>query len=176
MRIHVGIDPGLTGAIAILTDDGGVQVHDAPTCVVKRAKRDFSGIEMARILGPFAGRDDVIVALELVHSMPNGGVASAFSFGRGVGIWEGILSAYRIRYVRVPPQRWKKFMLDGAGKEKETSRLEAQRMFPKVDLSLKKHHGRGDALLLAAYIQRTYDFQLKEKAFDSTNLDVVPRL
>jgi hypothetical protein len=161
MRVHIGIDPGLSGAVAILIDDGSVQVYDTPTCLIKAAKRDFSGVEMSKLLGPFAGRDDVVVALEAVHSFPGEGVSSAFSFGRGVGIWEGILSAYRIRYARITPQKWKAYMMDGCAKEKNASILEAQRHFPKVDLSLKKHHGRADALLLAEYSRRTYDFQLK---------------
>lgn len=160
MRVHLGIDPGLSGAIAILVDDGTVQVFDAPTCIIKKSKRDFSGVEMSKLLGPYAGREDVIAALEQCHSMPRDGVSGAFSFGRGIGIWEGILSAYRIRYERVTPQRWMHYMLDGVPKGKEASRLEAQRMFPKVDLSLKKHHGRADALLIAEYSRRTYDFQM----------------
>ncbi len=41
-------------------------------------------------------------------------------------------------------------------KDKEASRLRAQQLFPSADLRLKKHHGRAEALLLAAYGQPTY--------------------
>jgi hypothetical protein len=92
--------------------------------------------------------------------MPEQGVSSSFRFGRGLGLWEGILSAFQIPFVKVTPQRWKKNLLDGMGKEKDASRLRAQTLFPSLDLSLKKHHGRGDALLLAEFLRRTYSSQL----------------
>ena len=95
--------------------------------------------------------------IEAVHSMPKQGVASSFSFGRGLGIWEGILSAYSIPYVKVSPQRWKKEMLaDMPRDNKDSSRIAATRLFPNASdmLARKKDDGRAEALLMAAYAQR----------------------
>lgn len=159
MRFFIGIDPGLTGAVAIISEDG-VTVEDTPITLVgsgKKTKHDYLPRGMAMILGVYAGRGDVIAALESVHSMPDQGISSAFSFGRGFGMWEGMLASFRIPYEKITPQRWKATMMDGMGKEKDASRVRAQQLFPKAELNLKKHHGRADSLLLAAYIQRTYN-------------------
>jgi hypothetical protein len=161
--LFLGVDPGVTGALAeINTDDQKVlvMVWDTPVLHVKSSKKtktEYSVIEMARMLSPYAHPlTGVIAAIESVHAMPEQGVSSSFSFGRGLGLWEGILSAFKIPFVKITPQRWKGSMLDGMGKEKDASRLRAQALFPNVDLSLKKHHGRGDALLIAEYLRKTY--------------------
>jgi len=159
MRFFIGIDPGLTGAVAVLSDDLPIIV-DTPITTIsdgKKSKHDFLPQGMAVILGTYAGRGDVIAALEAVHSMPEQGVASSFSFGRGFGMWEGMLAAFRIPYEKISPQRWKKDLLSDMPKEKDASRIRAQQLFPRAELNLKKHHGRGDALLLAEYIRRTYN-------------------
>lgn len=158
MRFFIGIDPGLTGAVATISEDGAT-VFDTPITLVgdgKKQKHDFLLQGMASLLGIHAGRGDVICAIELVHSMPDQGCASSFTFGRGFGMWEGMLAAFRIPYERVAPQRWKKMLLSDMPKHKDASRIRAQQLFPKADLNLKKHHGRGDALLLAEFIRRTY--------------------
>jgi hypothetical protein len=158
VRFFIGIDPGLTGAVATISEDGAT-VFDTPITLIgdgKKQKHDFLAQSMAVLLGAHAGRGDVIAAIELVHSMPEQGISSAFSFGRGFGMWEGMLAAFRIPYERVAPQRWKKLLLSDMPKDKDSSRIRAQQLFPKAELSLKKHHGRGDALLLAEFMRRTY--------------------
>ena len=56
----------------------------------------------------------------------------------------------------VSPQRWKKEMMDGQGKEKSAARFKAMSLFPQLadQLKLVKHDGRAEALLMAAYAQR----------------------
>ena len=56
---HIGIDPGLSGAIAVLTDDT-LQIHDMPVMTVDRngkAKRQVSANELAELLNLYAGKD-----------------------------------------------------------------------------------------------------------------------
>ncbi len=53
---HIGIDPGLSGAIAVLTDDT-LQIHDMPVMTVDRngkAKRQVSANELAELLNLYA--------------------------------------------------------------------------------------------------------------------------
>ena len=90
--------------------------------------------------------------------MPEQGVTSTFSMGHGLGLWEGILSALGVPYQMVTPQAWKKAMMAGQEKEKDASRQVAMRLFPSTipKLSLKKHHGRSDALLIAEYLRRQH--------------------
>jgi len=160
MRVILGIDPGLDGGLAVLAD--GVAVYDTPTLTVaggKGHRREYNLTLMVNLIR--AGTlledyhvDDVSAFIEAVHAMPGQGVRSMFTMGFGLGLWTGILAGLRIPYTRVAPQRWKKAMMDGMGKEKDASRLRAQQLFPTAELHLKKHHGRADALLIAEYGRR----------------------
>lgn len=159
--IFVGIDPGMSGAVAFLDEQGNAfEIHDTPMLTIKRNKsirREFDRPKMVEILRfpNSVDRNRVIVAIERVNSMPGQGVASSFSFGMGYGIWLGIIAALGYPVDLVHPVRWKKIMLDSMGKDKDASRIRAKELFGnRVDLSLKKHHGRADALLIAEWRRR----------------------
>lgn len=158
--ITIGIDPGLGGAVACLGPDGRVlRLSDTPILTIDKnssIRHEPDRVAMAHLIQDMivVAQGNVRVAIEKVHSMPDQGAASGFSFGMGYGIWLGILAAYGLPTDLVPPQRWKKVMFDGMGKEKDASRIRAKELFPEADLSLRKHHGRGDALLIAEYRRR----------------------
>lgn len=154
--IYVGIDPGLTGALAIIHEDGRIEFHDTP--VLSLGKRnDHNLAEIVQILQRVDECGPAMAALERVHAMPQNGTISAFSMGRSMTAWEMGMVALGITYEMIPPQRWKKALMDGQGKEKDASRQVAMRLFPSTipHLSLKRHHGRADALLLAEFLRRT---------------------
>ena len=160
----IGIDPGLDGAVAALPV--GV-IRDTPTVVVagKGNKRTYLVPMMVQQLRALAyeanDNGEVHVVLERIHAMPGQGVRSMFSMGHGLGLWEGILTALEIPFEFVTPQRWKKAMMDGTGKDKNASRVKAAQLFPDMaeHLTRKKDHGRADALLLAEYGRRTWNAQ-----------------
>jgi len=158
--IFLGIDPGLTGALAVIYSElNTVFVYDTPVLTVvknKKVRHEMDIIQTVNMVRVAIGTESLrcCAAIERVNSMPDQGVASSFSFGKGFGIWLGILGALRIPFDLIHPVRWKKVMMDGMGKEKDSSRVRAKELFPHVDLSLKKHHGRADALLLAEYRKR----------------------
>ena len=115
----IGIDPGKTGAVAkLFCNIEGVtfaSVHDTPYI------DDYDEDGMARLLGD---EDETHVFLEKVGAMPGQGVVSMFNFGKGYGIWRGILGAlYRPRTF-VTPQAWKKEMMQGI-KDKDAARPRA---------------------------------------------------
>ena len=163
--IYIGIDPGLNGAVGVITSHGQsyigsdhVNVFDTPTALVEgeKTKRKDLVPAMAPLLKPFADRSDVVAVLENVHSMPKQGVSSSFCFGESKGMWEGILAAYNIPTEMVSPQRWKKEIMADQGKEKSAARFKAMALFPSLadQLKLVKHDGRAEALLLAEYGRR----------------------
>lgn len=160
MSIFIGIDPGLMGAAACIDSDGRViRLADTPVLTINKnssVRHEPDRNAMAQIIKDMivVARGNVHVAIERVHSMPDQGAASGFSFGMGYGIWLGILAAFALPTDLIPPQRWKKVMMDGMGKEKDASRIRAKELFPDADLALKKHHGRADALLIAEYRRR----------------------
>lgn len=155
----IGIDPGITGAVAIMQLGFGVSIYDTPVAVMKKSngknKTDFLAKNMADILKGYES-SDCHAFLEQVGSMPGQGVSSTFGFGKGYGMWIGILAALNIPYSLVTPQAWKKqFMLGKC--DKDDSRIRAIELFPACskELARKMDIGRADALLIAEYGRRS---------------------
>lgn len=154
----IGIDPGLTGAIVILAEKGDTGLfYDTPITQVKsgkKTKNEYLPSEMAGLLSGYTSQN-CHVFIESVHSMPGQGVSSSFNFGKGFGIWIGILAALKLPYTLATPQAWKKLLMQGM-KDKDAARIRAQELFPGCvsQLSRKKDIGRADALLIAEYGRR----------------------
>ena len=152
MALYIGIDCGLDGAVAILCGDA-VKVIRTPTIKVGKRRQCDVG-SMVGILKRYtqaSGAGAPFAVLESVHSMPKQGVASSFSFGRGFGIWEGILVTLGIPYELVSPQAWKKVMLRDTAKDKGAAKLVASRLWPALG---KLTDDEAEALLLAEYGRR----------------------
>lgn len=145
--IVAGIDPGATGAVAVLYDSGAIAL-DIPTAKTASGKtRIVPSAVQERIM--VAGRPDC-VWIEAVHAMPGQGVSSMFAFGRSLGVVEGVVGTLQIPVRYVQPAVWKRaFGLIGA--DKDAARTVAAQRFPGVELTRKKDIGRADALLIALY-------------------------
>jgi Holliday junction resolvasome RuvABC endonuclease subunit len=149
----LGVDPGLAGAMCVIdVVDGAtpqfVAVLDLPT-IGNGAKRRVD----ARAVYDWIQRYEPQIAyIELAGVMPRQGISSGFRFGRAVGVLETVLALAKISTVVVAPAKWKAFF-GLAGSDKENDRLKALQLFPSAhdQLTLKKHHQRADALLLALY-------------------------
>lgn len=150
----IGIDPGATGALALLyTDTGDLVLFDMPVVEITRGKRDVRQVD-AGMLGALLRENLPASAhayLEKVGAMPGQGVSSMFAFGRAVGVVEGVLSGLRIPVSIVPPQTWMKGCSVVGGKD--GSRARAMQLFPAYAslFSRKKDDGRADAALIAYY-------------------------
>jgi crossover junction endodeoxyribonuclease RuvC len=150
--IIMGIDPGLSGAIAIYdTATGELMVEDMPTVEVTRngkAKREISAQLLSEAIAAAYAQQ---AYLERVGAMPGQGVSSVFSFGRSVGMLEGVLAALDIPTTIVPPTTWQRKVNVRGGKD--GSRERAMQLFPKYAhlFSRKKDDGRADAALIAYY-------------------------
>jgi hypothetical protein len=106
MPTIIAIDPGLSGAIAVLQDGQEPVVVDAPTFKAKDKKEDFDIPSMVTLLKKYA-TEGCFVVIERVHAMPRNAGSAMFNFGRGVGLWEGILAALGCEVHLVTPQKWK---------------------------------------------------------------------
>lgn len=143
--IYIGIDPGKSGAMAVITPD---------TEIVFPFDLD-EYINALEGLRGFAG--DCRCCLERVGAMPGQGVTSMFHFGENYGFIQGLLTAYSIPYELVTPQRWKKAF--GVTKDKNSSIDVCKRLFPSVKLRRTNrckvdHDGMAEALLMAEYARR----------------------
>ena len=156
--IIIGIDPGLDGAIAAIdTNQTFAAVFDMPTLELKSGKKRKRTIDchnVVKILTDLSDGEHCRAFLELVHSMPGQGVRSMFTMGQTFGALKMALTALKIPFEEVTPQRWKKEILHGTMKDKDASRYKAQQLFPSVELSRKKDHNRADALLIAEFGRR----------------------
>ena len=151
----IGIDPGITGAVGIIDSDGVfLGVHDTPVIAVpkftkRKARHEYNLPAMARLLEPYANLAGTLIIIEEAQAMPGQGAVSTWSTGYGYGVWIGLIGALGLRHERIRAAKWKRAM--GLSSDKEASRLLASQLFPSADLSLKRHHGRAEALLIARY-------------------------
>lgn len=151
----VGIDPGLSGALAVLDSQGTVfAVEDLPTLYrgKGRVKHELDPAGLAHLLRPYAAELRLAV-VEQVASRPGQGVASVFSLGHSYGAIVGTLAALVIPVRLVLPATWKAAVGLPAKAEKDASRALAARLFPGEPLHRVKDHNRAEALLLARYAQ-----------------------
>jgi crossover junction endodeoxyribonuclease RuvC len=156
-RMKIGVDPGIVGAIAVLQSDymECLGLFDMPVMTLGKNKHQVNAAELTKILRRFQRPDypsleQPTVYLEQVNAMPGQGVSSMFNFGMGYGVVQGICAALGYPMVLVRPNAWKK-IAGLINKPKEAARTLAQQLYPEQDLSLKKHVGRADALLLARF-------------------------
>ncbi|MED5607808.1 hypothetical protein VV867_08920 [Pseudomonas sp. JH-2] len=149
----VGIDPGLSGCIVLLGPNNTYLRHLHMPTMKLGSKNRVNGAAVAAFLGAQPLHH---AYLEQVGAMPGGGertmgAASAFSFGHGAGVVEGLLQGLGIPYTLVQPQVWKR-RAALQGQDKDAARTRAIQLYPGVrDLDLK---GKGQALADAMLIAR----------------------
>jgi len=153
--LYVGIDPGLSGGIAAISERGSVlRVRRMP-------KTDGELLAIFKQLDDLASFDDggVFAMLEHVHSTPQMGVASSFTFGVGFGKLLMCLEAVQMPYELVAPIRWQNVIqcrtprevrAELGHKDKNINKRKAQELFPREEVT----HAIADALLLAEYCRR----------------------
>jgi crossover junction endodeoxyribonuclease RuvC len=129
LMIILGIDPGLSGALAFYdTVRGDLEILDMPTLRVGTgSKRVVDEDILAREIDC---RSSFIhhAFLEQVGTRPGEGAVGAFSFGMGFGILKGVLAANLIPRTLVRPQEWKKALRVPA--EKDGARARASQLLP----------------------------------------------
>lgn len=146
MKTIIGIDPGLKGGIAWISD-GKPCVEKMPDTVkdLWELLQDITG--GLRVRGYLLSFKAYV---ESVHSSPQMGVKSAFTFGQGLGRLEMALTAAGIPFERVRPQEWQKSMKCMSGGDKNITKAKAQELFPSLTIT----HATADALLIAEYGRR----------------------
>lgn len=173
MKNVIGVDPGLSGALALFVDGEFVEVLDMPTIkvlgkkttrlnakdeiVVSQSERNhIDEIGLARLFEKwrrtYVGRAfDMMI--EQVGGRPGQNASSTFNFGKGTGKVLGVAAANGVDIHEVPPATWKVKM--GCTKDKDTSRLRASQLFPEhAGFFTKKadgEAGRSEAALIGMY-------------------------
>ena len=163
-RYILGIDPGLSGALAVVetATEQLVEVFRMPVSVVSKQNK-LNGAALADWLyrywiGPLKDHKHIHFAyIEEVHSRPR--QAGQFQFGLNTGIVHGMLYANFVPFTTVAPAKWKgHFGIKRTGEEtkadkKTEARELATKLWPSMAHEFKrvKDDGVAEAALIALY-------------------------
>lgn len=159
--IVIGIDPGLTGAVAVMDRAGVRAVFDLPTMAVPGVgpkalvKRKIDGRALCQLLLQHcpADAEKPLVFLEKVSTMggANNAVQTQGSLMRSLGAIESVVECLNYPVEQVAPQSWKKRF--GIGSDKAKALETARKLHPEAatDLKRARDHNRAEAVLLAHY-------------------------
>jgi hypothetical protein len=166
--LTLGIDPGLSGAVAALDLAARRFVAiETPTFEIAKSggkgkRREVDDRQLVEWIKQFSHADFVVI--EKVSSMPKQGVASTFSFGVAYGVYRGAIAGLGVPWQSVVPRVWKSyFKLSDDG---ELSRKRATELMPWAAAAwpYKKDHNVAEAALLAYYAQKIHTPDVKAAA------------
>ena len=158
----IGIDPGLSGAIAILENNKVLNLFDMPVMSEgKKNKKQLNSSHLVNIIKENINQnEEIAVVVEQVNAMPGQGVTSMFNFGQTFGAIKGICAALKLPIFFVRPLKWKKHF-ELVNSSKDSSRTKAIEMYPTLSnqLAKKKDVNKSDAILIARFY---YDTRLNQ--------------
>ena len=161
MRIF-GIDPGLSGAIAVLENEVVLDIIDLPVMAEgKKNKRQLNSAQLSQYISKNVENiHKTSVVVEQVNAMPGQGVTSMFNFGQTFGAIKGISATLKLPIYFVRPSKWKKHF-DLINSSKDASRTKAIEIYPSLaeKLSKKKDVNKSDAILIGRFF---YESGLKD--------------
>ena len=155
----IGIDPGLSGAIAILENKKVLKIFDMPVMSEgKKNKRQLNSAQLVNILRENinSNNEEISVVVEQVNAMPGQGVTSMFNFGQTFGAIKGVCAALSLPIYFVRPSKWKKHF-ELINSSKDASRTKVIEMYPSFSkqLAKKKDVNKSDAILIARFFAET---------------------
>jgi len=139
-NLFLGVDPGKSGAMALVGPDG----EHVSTVKLKETPRD--------VWDWLEGFTESIsyAVIEKVNAMPRQGVSSSFKFGENFGFCQGLLTASGVRFELVRPQRWQRAQACLTKGDKNVTKNRAQQLWPDVKIT----HALADALLIADFARK----------------------
>ena len=147
----IGIDPGASGGISMVTPDG--------LWVASKYPKDREPSMVAALFNKYTNNAHIEgyvcrVYIELVHAMPTDGRSSAFKFGMNYGIWFGVMANNSIRsdnIIKVSPQKWQSIYGD-LPKERKLRKNKLKEIAAGIiDNQFKPTLMTSDAILIANY-------------------------
>ena len=135
----IGIDPGLSGGMAVLENNKVKFIFDMPVMPEgKKNKRQLNSAQLAKLIKDnILEKEEVCVVVEQVNAMPGQGVTSMFNFGQTFGAIKGICAALGLPIFFVRPSKWKKHF-ELINSSKDSSRTKVIEMYPNLSNELSK--------------------------------------
>lgn len=156
----LGVDPGMTGAIALLVDGRLEAVVDMPT---------LDGEVSGRLLAAHveSAEPDLIV-IERVQAMPKNGSIGSFKLGMNYGVVLGVVESLSHPLVKIRPVEWKR--INGLLRQpKDASRRLAIELWP--HLAHKFERVKDDGRAEAALIARAHSSRIVQELASDTSPD-----
>ena len=154
----IGIDPGLSGAVAVMQDKKVINIYDMPVMAEgKKNKSQLNSSQLVNIIKENIHEDEeTIVVVEQVNAMPGQGVTSMFNFGQTFGAIKGVCAALKLPIFFVRPSKWKKHF-ELINSSKDASRTKVIEMYPTLSsqLAKKRDVNKSDAVLIAKFYFET---------------------
>lgn len=158
MSSIIGIDPGFSGAIAVINGETKeiLALLDMLIIKVGKGKKKKNHLDEIGIRDILKNNADHVF-IEKCQAMPASvkgvrqGIASTANYMTGYGIIRGICVGLGIPYTLIHPKTWKKAMMPDMGRDKGASIIRVKQLYPSIDLPRKKDHGKADSILIARY-------------------------
>ena len=142
MQWYIGVDPGNSGAAALITFMGEiVQTFKFKDATYRDIFETFSEWTT------FPETGQIYAYIEQVHAMPKQGVKSCFTFGQNYGALQMALTCAGIPYEYVTPVKWMNHLNCRTKGDKNVTKAKAQREWPHHKIT----HAIADAMLIALY-------------------------
>lgn len=152
----LGIDPGVTGALAVY-DGRNVRCFDMPFLILKKGKSEKRRIDrpaLFDLVTKIAAAGIDLAAVEDVGGVMGQSASASAIFGKAAGYVEMAVIGNRIPILDVPPATWKGALRLKGGKD--AARALACNLIPagRHYWARKRDDGRAESALLALYAYR----------------------
>ena len=147
---YIGIDPGKSGGLAVIDEEGKMTAYKCPD----------SSEEMALLFQICIGNtpaEKIMLLMERVWARPTNAVRAAFSYGVNYGQWLGISATHEVQMNTVIPVGWIKWV--GCPKalkrdvRKRWLKEKARELYPDIN---KLTLATSDAILITHYAKEEY--------------------
>ena len=164
-RAYVGIDNGVSGAIAILFDSGETGFRTTPVYTQQsytKKKQNITRLNFSEMMDLMASvmnttHDNVRVFIERPFTGSPAQVKQTISAMRCLEATLIVMELLSIPYEYVDSRQWQRDMLPkgvkGAAELKAASATIGKRLFPQYKLAIDRHRD-ADALLIAEWARR----------------------
>lgn len=178
----VGIDPGLHGSIATISQIGAITAIPIPTVAIMKNEKKrtaYDHIELKNIFRKM-GESDCYAILEEQQPRPvyykdkygkekRQGATSLYTTGCGFCMLKQVLVDFNIPHEIIPAKEWQKeFVISGKKGNTKTQSIQiCKRLFPDLSLlptprSRKENDGLADAALIAEFGRRRFGGDIRK--------------
>lgn len=175
VKIVIGIDIGIAGAIAVITEENmAIELYKMPVIVMELEQEREDGNPQTRTIYDEKKIKNLFVQLQKTFeiitvcierpiAMPRQTILTAANTFEGFGFLKGLMEGLQINYGTVMPAAWTKTILNNIKKikgekasifkkrKKARSIKEAKRLHPKMRSRIGTDDNFADALLIAKW-------------------------